>query len=437
MYNPERFSACFALILLSGCALRRPNTPTKAGIHPADLIDPAAEESKASYSQQIYQVSEQIRRQQAPALLPPKRTVLCLSGGGVYGSHTAGVLVGWSEMGTRPKFDVVTGVSTGALIATLAYLGPEYDCELKRVYTTLKPHDIYRRRATVLALTTNSLADNSPLLRRIEEVATPTLLERVAQEHETGRKLYVATTDLDSRRTVIWDLGAIACRRTPEARELFCKILLASAAIPGFFPPVEIPCNVDGVAYVERHVDGGVTTPLFYRPPYIAPERRFLPPAENFYGSDVYAIVAGKLYADPRPARNGIIPIAGSSVSSLLYAQTRSELVNLYHTSVIAGMNYRQASIRLDFPVPPTSTDFDPKEMSRMFEEGVAQVKSGNVWRSSPPGVDSGEEPQLRAGVDLKLVPGASPMTPLSDPVIVLPLPVNPALEVGPPAVVK
>ena len=87
--------------------------------------------------------------------------------------------------------------------------------------------------------------------------------------YRAGRRLYVGTTELEAKRPVIWDLGEIACRGTMDDLVLFRQVLLASAAIPGFFPPVRIPVTVDGQELTERHVDGGVTNALFFRPPYV------------------------------------------------------------------------------------------------------------------------------------------------------------------------
>lgn len=186
----------------------------------------------------LFRVGGRVRLAQRPAELPPKKTVLCLSGGRAFGAFQAGLLVGWTETGTRPAFDSITGVSTGALVAVLAFLGLEYDAELKRAYTASTTADIYRNKRTARGLLSGSLNDNGPLGRLIDGTITPAALDRIAEEHRRGRRLYIAT-DLDGRRPVVWDLGAIAAKGEPNARELVCKLLLASAAIPAFFSPVE------------------------------------------------------------------------------------------------------------------------------------------------------------------------------------------------------
>ncbi len=394
-----------ALLLEPGCrSAGRVPSPVQSGLNTAYLIDPLSqlEADELNAVTDLYQLAESIRAARKPEHLPPKRTLLALSGGGSYGAYSAGVLVGWSEVGTRPVFDVVTGISTGALIAPFAFLGSAYDQPLERFYTTLRDRDLFRIDLSLLA---ESLADTTPLERKIEQTITRELIAEIACEHARGRRLYVGTTELEGRRQVIWDMGAIAQRGTPAARTLFRKILLASASIPGFFPPVRIPVNIDGRRLEERHVDGGVSTSLFIRPPYIPPEQRGEPQARSLYGTDLYIIVAGKLFADPEPVRPRFLAIAGTSVSAITYAQARGDLVRLYTVSILSGMNYFLTAIPREFSIPSSSTDFEPKRLRRMFEEGRRQVHAGTVWRLTPPGVEPGETPLSRSGTQLTRVP--------------------------------
>src|SRR5262249_10067252 len=159
-----------------------------------------------------------------------------------------------------------TGVSTGALIAPFALLGSEFDDALERSYTTLRDNDIFKRRLLLTLPWAESLADSSPLQRRIEAEMTPQVLERLAAAHHQGRRLYVGTTDLDAKRLVIWDVGAIAAGDDPDKLALVRKVILASASVPGLLPPVPIDVEIDGRPFTELHVDGGVSANLFLRP---------------------------------------------------------------------------------------------------------------------------------------------------------------------------
>ena len=401
---------CCLMTVVAGCLPARSflgtESPVEAGLNPANLIDAVAQaEADAELNPHaLYEIAQRAQTANKPAVIPPKRSILVLSGGGNYGAYTAGVLCGWTDIGTRPQFDVVTGISTGALAAPLAFLGSRYDPQLKEFYTTMKSTDLFRIKKSLRSLLSESLADNAPLAKKVREMVTPELLREIAAEHAKGRRLFIGTTELESRRFIVWDMGEIATRGTPKDAELFCNVLLGSSAIPGFFPPSRIAVNVDGAEYVERHVDGGVSAALFFRPPYVPPERRNDPTAKSLYGSDVYIIVAGKLYADPDVIKPRALQIAGNSVSAVIYSQTRGDLTRLFTISLLTGMNYYMAAIPAEFNAPKSSTDFEPVEMTAMFDEGVRQVRQGTVWRRSPPGVEPGESPLERYGSRLTRV---------------------------------
>jgi hypothetical protein len=356
----------------------------------------------------------------------PRRTVLVLTGGGSYGAYPAGVLVGWTATGTRPNFDVVTGISTGAILGAFAFLGPSEDCELQKAYTTLRNEDVYQKRRLIPALLSESFADTAPLAKLIEKTATDERIKRFAIEHQKGRRFYVGTTDLDARRAVVWDMGAIASRDTPESRALFRKVLLASASIPGFFPPVRIPVTVDGRRYVERHIDGGTTSSMFFAPPWVPPaERENLPPGW-LYDSDLYILVAGKMYPDPTPVKARAIAIASNAISTVIYDQTRSDLNKLFLLATVTGLKYHVSAIPRDLNSPLASTDFDPVEMTRLFNAGAQWSLSGMNWRVIPPGYQSTEGAKFRSGTVLtdtgRGLPGAGtlgpPFVPLPGPVV-------------------
>jgi Patatin-like phospholipase len=336
-----------------------------------------------------------------PGAPPPGRKpfdVLVLSGGGSYGAYSAGLLCGWSELGTRPAFDVVTGVSTGAIVATLAFLGPEYDPALRHFYTTVTDKDIYTKKFELEGLLTDSLADSKPLFKLISAVVDEKLLARVAAEHAKGRRLYVGTTHLDSRRLVQWDMGAIASRGSPHDLDLFRRVLLASAAIPGFFPPVPLPVTVDGKVSEELHVDGGVTASLFFVPPRVPAADRAGLGDQPLAGSNLYIVVAGKLYAEPACVERTFVKIATDSIAALLYAQTRGDLFQLFALCLATKMNYYLTAVPADVPAPAESTSFDPAEMTKLFAAGKKAATTGGMWRSTPPGLEPGELVPVRSG---------------------------------------
>jgi hypothetical protein len=404
----------FAAVLLAGCAklhdpYRGVPSPVQAGLNTNDLIDPAAQveadnlgdaRELFAFAERLKALADQQRHKHAPVdPNRPRRSVLCLSGGGSFGAYQAGVLCGWTCRGDRPTFDVVTGISTGALIAPLVFLGPKYDAEVKKFYTTVEKRDIYRLRP-VRGLFTIALADNAPLAAQVDELVTEERMVEVAEEHRKGRRLYIGTTELEGRRFVFWDIGAIACRGCPGDRELIVKILLGSSAAPGMFPPAKIPVTVDGKTYVEEHGDGGVSAGIFFRPPYVPPER-WTPEGKDLSDVDLYLIVAGKLYADAAPLKQRSLSLGSHSVSTVIYAQTRGDLQRMYLISLLTGMNYHLAAIPPEFPAPLSSNEFSKGPMTAMFDEGVRQIMNGTAWRKTPPGVEAGESMLGRAGTAL------------------------------------
>lgn len=352
-------------------------------------------------SEDLYAFSTQARAARKPDVPVSKKTILVVTGGGSYGAYCAGVLVGWSETGTRPTFDVVTGTSTGALIGAFAFLGPSYDADLRRAYTCIRNEDLYRMRRFPSSILSESLADSAPLAKLIADSITDERVRAMAAEHRKGRRFYVGTSDLDARRSVIWDIGAMAARDTPGDRELVRNVLLASASIPGFFPPVRIPVTVDGVRHVERHIDGVTSSSMFFAPPWVPPEQRATLPAGWLYDSDLYILVAGKLYADPEPVKSRTVAIASQAVSTILYDQTRSDLHKMFLLSILTGMNYNVSSIPENAQAPSSSTEFHPEEMGPLFEAGVAWAKLDRKWRETPPGYEKGEGAKYRDGTVL------------------------------------
>ncbi|MFO0796539.1 MAG: patatin-like phospholipase family protein [Gemmataceae bacterium] len=404
-----RFAVLIVVLSTAGCGTVRdrlgPPTPTRAGLNARDVIDPPAqaEADAALQSGDLTRVAGEVRTRLAATADPgrPPRHVLCLSGGGSFGAYSAGVLCGWTDAGTRPEFDVVTGISTGSLIAPLAFLGPKYDPDVRRFYTDIRTRDIYVKRV-VLGLVSESMADTRPLARKLDEVITPGLVAEIAEEHRKGRRLYVGTTELEGKRFVVWDIGAIACRADPGATDLIKRILLGSSAIPGFFPPSKIAVTVDGRSFVEKHGDGGVSQAIFFRPP---PPDAGPAAAAPLAGTTVWCVVAGKLYADPDPIKPRALAIAGSSVGAVLYAQTRGDLQRIFTLCTLTGMDYRLTAIPDDFDAPKSSAEFEQGPMTRMFDEGYRLARAGEAWRLAPPGLGPRESPLTRSGTALTALP--------------------------------
>ena len=392
--------ACVVLIAATGCStpLRHCTPPpTVTAREWNDLSAPPGAYARMDPGH-VKQVMAQFA-DDPPRPYGPRYDALVLSGGGMYGSYSCGVLVGWSAAGTRPKFDCVTGVSTGALIATLAFLGPEYDETLRNFAITLSADKVYRTRRPHSIIWSNSVASSEPLEHLINDSCDANLLRAVAKVHAEGRRLFVGTTNLDARRLVVWDMGEIATRGDAEALTLFRKILLASCSIPGFLPPVTFDVEVDGRKYTELHVDGGASASLFLRLPELQIDKAIESRRRPLAGSNLYIIVAGKLYADSECVRPRVVSIAGSSLTSLLYSQARGDLYRLFTGALVTGIKYQMTAVPQDFAVNPDSTTFDLTEMRRLYDEGYRIGSSPNPWRNTPPGPEDAEQSVPRAGL--------------------------------------
>jgi predicted patatin/cPLA2 family phospholipase len=308
---------------------------------------------------------------------------LAISGGSSEGAYGAGFLNGWSARGDRPRFEVVTGVSTGSLAAPFAFLGPAYDDELQEIYTRYGDKDLFNDKG-VIGLVGESLYDTTPLRRLIERYANDTVLDAIAVEHRKGRRLLVQTTNLDAQRPVIWDMGAIAASGNPGRQKLFVDILMASAAIPAVFPPVRLNVTSNGKVYDELHVDGGVASQIFFAPPGLdlngAARRNF----GHDRATTLYVIRNGKLRPEYQASVQTVSGLATRSIATLVKYQA------LANIAAIAELAKRMQA-RFFFVTVPESfgeksrSEFDPVYMQALFKLGYQQGLSGTAWQTQPP----------------------------------------------------
>jgi hypothetical protein len=313
----------------------------------------------------------------------PPESLLAISGGGDNGAFGAGVLLGWSESGTRPPFKIVTGISTGALIAPLAFVGREYDPLLADMYTTIDQTDIFEKRPIVAGLLSDALADSTPLQHLLAKYVDASLVARIAEESRHGRALVIITTNLDAGIPVIWNIGAIAESGRPEAIDLIRKILLASASVPGFFPPVMFDVMVDGVAHQEMHVDGGASMQTFLYP--AALQVRKIPNGGGAQARTAYVIRNGRLTQGWDEVARSTPAIATRAVATLTTNSGVGDLYRIYALAKRDGVRLQLAYIGDDFE-QPHAAEFDRQYMVKLFEYGRAKARAGYPWRGAPPG---------------------------------------------------
>jgi hypothetical protein len=390
------------LLLLSACSARwrAPAVPEDLTQQVALLDNPAIrtwdhelsgpflEEVQATLQKGINR-----QRQETGSNDLPTSHLLALSGGGSYGAFGAGILCGWTTRGDRPEFSIVTGISTGALTAPFAFAGPEHDAELRRVYTTLSTSDLLFFRGMFRAILDESAFDTKPMRRMLEDLIDQDMLRDIAAEYAKGRLLMVGTTNLDADRGVVWNMGLIAKLSTeghPDARRLFHDVLMASAAIPGAFPPVMLDVTANGTRFQEMHVDGGAKTQVFLYPPSLE-----LMAESRARGIDrkrvAYIIRNGRHNPIWESVSRRTASVARRAVSTLINTQGTGDLFRIYLVSRRDKVEFNMAYIPDTFAY--TSQDlFDPVFMTKLFNLGyeAASQPAGYPWSKSPPGWSEG-----------------------------------------------
>jgi hypothetical protein len=307
--------------------------------------------------------------------LPPKPGPwLILSTGGEDGAFGAGLLSGWSKAGTRPEFSLVTGVSTGALIAPFAFLGSRYDERLRDSYTTISAIDIFE-----VGGKGESFLDTWPLHRLIEKRVTAELLKEIAAEHARGRRLFILTTNLDAGRPVAWDIGAIATHGDKQALDLVRKVMIAAISIPGAFPPTFIDVEANGRKFAEMHVDGGLAGQF-----YIAPDSMLVSTSTSkLPATDFYIIANMKLDPDFQLTERTTLSILGRTVSAAIKFVTRNAIDRAYATALRSGIGFYVAYVNQDFGAPARGP-FDPDYMKALYDVGYARGAGPDPFLRQP-----------------------------------------------------
>jgi hypothetical protein len=382
-------------LLLQGCAiLTRPYKPPPAALENQVQIPglPGVRAWGDEFSQSLEQSAfESIEQEKAAnhGGLEPVLYVLALSGGGAEGAFGAGILCGWSQTGTRPCFKLVTGISTGALMAPYAFLGPAYDARLKQAYTTISDKDIFQAHGPVSILLSlanlkelPSLADSRPLAELVSRLIDPQVLQEIAQEHLKGRRLLMGTTQLDAQRLVIWNMGAIAASGHPQALELFRRIMVASASIPAMFPPQYFKVEAEGENFQEMHVDGGTRAQVMLYETAIS-----LLAIGNRRPRQLFIIRNEQVHPEWKKVKPQLKYISLRAIDTLLKSQGVGDLFRLYVYAQRDKFDYNLAYIPADFIARPT-TAFDTAYMNQLFQLGYNLACCGFSWRKYPPGFE-------------------------------------------------
>jgi predicted acylesterase/phospholipase RssA len=362
-----------SLLTLQGCARTAIREPASSQGDAPNAIRMLGPDQRFS-TLPLQSVARRVRAQRAGQPV----NILALSCGGADGAFGAGALVGLTRSALRPQYSVVTGVSTGALIAPYAFLGPDWDDQLVEVYTSGRAEHVLHSRG-LGALFGSSVYSGTPLRELVERYVTDALIQAVAREASTGRLLLVATTDVSTGEPVIWDLGSIAMNGGVGARTLFRDVLVASASVPGLFPPVVISVQKQQALYDEIHVDGAIAAPFFVPLAFVEPTRDASGPS---HATAVYVIVDGRLSEQAAPIRLRTRSILLRSVSAGLNHMMRTTLELIATDAELQGAQFQFAAIPATYP-QLNSFDFRTSKMRSLFRFAYQCAQAGRLWSPS------------------------------------------------------
>ena len=308
-----------------------------------------------------------------------EHSYLAISGGGANGAYGAGALVGWTAKGDRPEFAIVTGVSTGALIAPFAFLGSDYDVALKEIYTTLGTDQVFNVRSVFKIIGGDGVVDTTPFTATLRTYVNDEVIEKIAAQYRKGRLLLIGTTNLDAGRPVIWNIGRIADSGHPAAPELIRDILRASASIPGAFPPVYIPVESNGLSYDEMHVDGGAAAQMFLYPSSL--DWQDVMKALDVQGTpQAYLIRNSRVHPNYEPVNPRLSTIAARTIDSLIRTQGVGDAYRIYAVAERDGVDVSLTWIPKNAIEDDSDEPFDPKYMSQLFEFGYQRALKDELW---------------------------------------------------------
>ena len=394
--NPRLVIPILALlaVLVSACASTPRPTPPEAGAPlaqpwgsvPLQAADGEIDQSITDNFIRSLQARRDEMRQAGVAGKIPYRA-LTLSGGGSRGAYGAGVLSGWTVRGDRPQFDVVTGISTGALLATHAFLGPEFDDGLA-IYKNASNNDVFRQRSTLAVIQGTSVLDTAPLREMLLSVISEETLDLVATEYRKGRRLFIGTTNLDANVFTIWDMGVIAESVRADRLKRYIDVVMASAAFPIMFPPVYLEVDGEAGTFTEMHADGGIRENAFFFDFDLIEEVRLAMETagirESDFRQELYLLINGPLAAAGvriyKPVEGKMGPIAEATVDALLTKVTQGSVYRMWVLAMVHGADFHISFVPPDFEFVSGPLTFDPEEQMALFERGYQQALEGTAW---------------------------------------------------------
>jgi len=300
--------------------------------------------------------------------------ILALTGGGSRGAFGTGLLIGWTKKGTIPNFDVVTGISTGAVMAPFVFLGGDALEKVEYFYTKMHTEEVFT--SSLLSIFGYGYVMNAkPLKVLFKKNFDKAFLDKIAAEHKKGRRLYIGTTNIDTGQLTVWDMGAIASSDRPEKYKRFRDIVYASTALPVYLPPEYIEVEAGGKKYYQMHVDGGIYTQVFMIGLLVnwAEVLNFKKSDNTNFNATLYTVANRKyrqrdIYKPIEQAPLNIIEAYVLTEMDLLFDRS---MYRLYKSCEQKNIHFKMATIPEKMPdVISVPTEFNPDKMLKLFNIG-------------------------------------------------------------------
>ena len=315
--------------------------------------------------------------------------VLIIGGGVSNSAYGIGLLNGWLKGGSRPVFKIVTGYSSGSVLAVATFSGKDYEDRIADLFTSISTKDFVKQKSIFGILFGDSVNSSDLFAKKINDIVDEKLMVKIAQEHKKGRRLYVGTTDFDAQGFVIWDMGALASQGGPDAVKMFRKIILASCAFPAMNPPVYFQVEAGGRRYEEMHVDGGVISGLFYISQLMEGVESIVQySGANPGGFKTRLYVLNLCYMSPhsRQVKDNMVDMTSRLIETNGESKMIGDTYRVYAYAKEKGWDYNLAYIPEDF-VPNQKEMLDTQEMKRLFKRGYDDAAAGYKWHKAPPGL--------------------------------------------------
>ena len=311
--------------------------------------------------------------------------ILTLTGGGSRGAFGTGLIAGWTQKGNIPNFDIVTGISTGAVMAPFVFLGKK---ELKKVeyfYTQMNTEEVFTN-SWLHFFGYGYIMNAKPLKALFAKTFDKAFLNKIAKEHKNGRRLYIGTTNIDTGQLTVWDMGAIAASDRIDKYQRFADIIYASSALPVYLPPQYMKVDINGHDYYQMHIDGGIYSQVFMIGLLVNWNEvlDFKESANRDFDVTLYTIGNRKyrqrdIYKPVKQEPMSIIEAYVLTEMDLLYDRS---VYRLYSSCKKKGFKFKMASIPEGMKnIIQDPTEFHPKEMKELFKIGYHIGNTSINWK--------------------------------------------------------